>query len=782
MDTERPDELRVPQLRKIVFQQMVWFMFWPFLTVMLVVGSIYLDRMHNLKEMATRHESLRLHTIGHAVASRLQFFASDLSLAANDPLFLNYLPENAEQVKKHFAHFLTWKKEYLAIHLLDSSGSELFKELGSLAQTGQTHHKKHRLLPPSALTLPQGSIFIIYSPFESERTISQSAEAEVLSLGCVSGEKSSKHFLIIDLPLTALFETLGNGLPAESRLFFTDNRNATLWRVAESVEADKSNTGVVGALLVPDDLPGNSLEKIRNSLNEQKQGSFFRSDNLYIFTKEEPFSAFSQKPQATTAATGESITDSSSYQLLLISEISSNWFLSQRSYYIRFLLVLAVALLIPSFVVCFFLAKARIRVLAESALRNRERLSHLEDLEHKVQQRTRALDDSNLQLSAEIAERLSTEKQLKRSNELLSGMLGSIDGIIYVADFDTHEILFANDYLKRLFGFDPVGRQCWQFIHSNQEGPCEFCTNRKLLDEEGEPTGSYQWEYQNPFNKKWYAAKDQAIKWSNGKYVRLEIALDITEQKQLQHFLKEARKQADITEGTRRRFMALVAHDLKSPFFSITQMLRRILERETFTHRVHRRFLENIVENGHRMLQMIDNLLSMDRFETGEVKLEKSFFDVSEMADEVLKNFKHLAFEKGVKLINEIPPGLCIFADKYLYFVVLNNLVSNAVKFSDRGGCVTIYVPYESRQMTIAVKDRGKGMSREYLQDIFKADVKTSSQGTKGEKGSGLGLIFCQDILKVHKGQISVTSERHVGTVFFVELPECSQLHLKEIT
>jgi signal transduction histidine kinase len=286
-------------------------------------------------------------------------------------------------------------------------------------------------------------------------------------------------------------------------------------------------------------------------------------------------------------------------------------------------------------------------------------------------------------------------------------MMESIDGIIYVADFDSHEILFANEYLKRLFGFDPVGRQCWQFIHSNQEGPCEFCTNRKLLDQQGEPTGSYQWEYQNPFNKKWYAAKDQAIKWSNGKYVRLEIAVDITEQKRLQHFLNDARKQAELTKGTRMRFVALVAHDLKAPFFSITQMLRRILERETFAHRVHRQFLENIVENGHRILLMIDNLLSIDRFETGDVKLETSFFDASEMASEVLKNFEHLAFEKSVELINEIPAGSTVFADKYLYFVVLNNLISNAVKFSDPGGRVTLYVPDQNRPMTIAVFFKG---------------------------------------------------------------------------
>jgi signal transduction histidine kinase len=359
-------------------------------------------------------------------------------------------------------------------------------------------------------------------------------------------------------------------------------------------------------------------------------------------------------------------------------------------------------------------------------------------------------------------------------------MLESIDGLIYVVDMDTYEILFANEYVRRLFGFDPVGRSCFQFIHSNQDGPCTFCTNSRLLDGDGNPADPIHWEYRNPFNKKWYSAKAQAIMWSHGKYVRLEIAVDITEQKRLQRFLQEARKQAKLAIGARSRFVAMVAHDMKSPFFSITQMLRRILERATFDHQVHREFLENIVENGHRMLQMIDNLLSMDRFETGDAKIERVFFDVSVMIDEVLQNFRHPAFEKGIKLLNNVPENTILYADKYLYFMVLNNLVSNAVKFSERGCSIDVFMPDESKKMTIAVKDNGRGMSEGYVENLFKADVKTSNQGTGGEKGSGLGLIFCSDIIKAHYGSISVDSKRGQGTVIIIELPECSNMDLRQ--
>ncbi len=426
-------------------------------------------------------------------------------------------------------------------------------------------------------------------------------------------------------------------------------------------------------------------------------------------------------------------------------------------------------------VVCFFLAKYRLSVRREREFRYIEQIDHLAELEDRIARRTRELDERNRQLRNEVAEKLEAEARLKQSNELLTGIISTIDGIIYVVDFDSHEILFANDYLRRLFGFDPVGKQCHQLIHSADDRPCIFCNSQRHQLDPDVPQEPYQWEYQNPFDKKWYRAKDQAIRWSDGRWVKLEIAIDITEQKSIEHFLQEARYQAELAMGIRSRFVALVAHDLKSPFYSMTQMLKRILEREHFEHTIHRQFLENIVTNGHRMLQMIDNLLSMNRLETGGIKLERTFFNVHQMVLEVIQNFIHQAFDKAIRMVNDIPADAESYADRHLYFVVLNNLMSNALKFSERGGTVRFFQPDPARPMSIAVSDKGKGMSKEYVKDLFRSDVKTTSLGTKGETGSGLGLIFCNEIIKAHHGRIHVESTPGVGTTFTLELPECSR-------
>jgi signal transduction histidine kinase len=440
----------------------------------------------------------------------------------------------------------------------------------------------------------------------------------------------------------------------------------------------------------------------------------------------------------------------------------------------------AVILLAFFALVCFLLAKFRINAKQEKEFRYIEQIDHLADLEEKIGQRTRELDQRNRQLNNEIAERLDAEAQLKQSNELLSGIIGSFDGVIYVVDLETHEILFANDYLRDLFGFDPMGKKCHQFIHSAEDKPCMFCNNERLLANAQKDQEPIQWEYQNPFNKKWYRAKDQVIRWSDGRSVKLEIAIDITEQKSIEHFLQEARRQAELAMGMRSRLVAMVAHDLKSPFYSMTQMLKRILAREHFDHEIHRQFLENIVTNGQRMLQMIDNLLSMDRLQTGGIKLEKTFFNVHEMAREVLQNFTNQAFDKAIRMINSIPPGAEVYADRHLYFVVLNNLMSNAIKFSRRGGTVELLLPDARRPMSVAVRDRGEGMSHDYAEKLFRSDIKTSSKGTKGETGSGLGLLFCNSILEAHHGRILVESELGVGSTFVLELPECSKINHEE--
>ena len=133
--------------------------------------------------------------------------------------------------------------------------------------------------------------------------------------------------------------------------------------------------------------------------------------------------------------------------------------------------------------------------------------------------------------------------------QAISRILDSLDALVYVADMDTHELLFMNEYGRSKWG-ETNGRKCWQVLQADQTSPCAFCTNSRLLNAKGQPTGVLVWEFQNTANGHWYQCRDQAIEWLDGRLVRIEIATDITDRKLMEQQLEAARREAEMLADT----------------------------------------------------------------------------------------------------------------------------------------------------------------------------------------------------------------------------------------
>ena len=129
------------------------------------------------------------------------------------------------------------------------------------------------------------------------------------------------------------------------------------------------------------------------------------------------------------------------------------------------------------------------------------------------------------------------KERAEEAHDRLLSVLDSIDAIIYVADMQTYELLFVNRYTRQIFG-DITGRICWQTLQVGQSGPCPFCTNDRLVNAAGEPQ-MYRWEFQNTVNGCWYDIRDRAIRWIDGRLVRMEIAMDITSRKNSEEQIKQ---------------------------------------------------------------------------------------------------------------------------------------------------------------------------------------------------------------------------------------------------
>jgi len=139
-----------------------------------------------------------------------------------------------------------------------------------------------------------------------------------------------------------------------------------------------------------------------------------------------------------------------------------------------------------------------------------------------------------------------SHKSLRENEARFRLVMDSLDALVYVADMDTYELLFINEFGRKLFG-DITGSTCWQSLQNGQSGPCSFCSNRYLLDENGNIKDVYTWEFQNTVNGRWYHLQDRAITWIDGRIVRLEIATDITERKRTEIKLAEESERLQVT-------------------------------------------------------------------------------------------------------------------------------------------------------------------------------------------------------------------------------------------
>ncbi|KAA1174518.1 GGDEF domain-containing protein [Marinobacter salinexigens] len=129
--------------------------------------------------------------------------------------------------------------------------------------------------------------------------------------------------------------------------------------------------------------------------------------------------------------------------------------------------------------------------------------------------------------------------------EGLTAILDNLDALVYVSTFDTYELLYMNAFGRNIWG-SYEGRKCWSVLQ-NGDGPCSFCSNHLLLDHDGTPKPPHVWEFQNTVDQRWYQCRDQAIRWTDGRLVRMEIATDITDRKNMELALQAARKKAEAT-------------------------------------------------------------------------------------------------------------------------------------------------------------------------------------------------------------------------------------------
>lgn len=256
-----------------------------------------------------------------------------------------------------------------------------------------------------------------------------------------------------------------------------------------------------------------------------------------------------------------------------------------------------------------------------------------------------------------------------------------------------------------------------------------------------------------------------------GRSARVAAIWDITGRKQAEDELRRAKETAEKATNIKNQFVSLVAHDLRSPFTGILVLMHLLKTQEAGRLSPQQiKIIDSVVANGERMVQMIDELLDIGRLQTGDISPKHRFFDAHALVETVFSEYRRLADQKEITLQNGIPAAMALYADPFLYREVIGNLVSNAIKFCRNADTVTVFAP-RGESGVIAVKDTGVGIAPDLLPGLFRSEIKTTTEGTAGEKGTGLGLVFASDIMKAHGGSVAARSTPGAGSEFRVTLP-----------
>lgn len=370
-----------------------------------------------------------------------------------------------------------------------------------------------------------------------------------------------------------------------------------------------------------------------------------------------------------------------------------------------------------------------------------------------------------------VSQLKQAEEELRLSSERMAAVMDSINSLIYVADMSTYEILFINKYGRDGWG-DIEGKVCWQTLQSGQDGPCEFCTNNRLLNEDGSPSGVYVWEFQNTKNGHWFDCRDQAIRWNDGRMVRIEIATDITDRKTVEEQLRHTEKMDTI--GT---LAGGIAHDFNNILTSILGFANLAHDDVSPDSQTYKD-IQQVIYAGERAKELVKQILTFSRQRAEESQPVQA----SLLVKEALKLLRSSIPATITIRDNITAKAQTILIDPTKLHQVVMNLCANAYQAMKDGGTLNVSLePFVYTEgdlfgrdevpggeyLLLTVQDTGCGMDKETMERIFEPYFTTKGK----DDGTGLGLSVVHGIVRSSRGFVRAQSVPGQGSIFQVIWP-----------
>ena len=249
---------------------------------------------------------------------------------------------------------------------------------------------------------------------------------------------------------------------------------------------------------------------------------------------------------------------------------------------------------------------------------------------------------------------------------------------------------------------------------------------------------------------------------------KCQIALiDLTEYKRIEDSLKETNAELNLLNDTKDKFFSIIAHDLRRPFqtlLSYSELLTQ--EIESLSQEEIIQFSKALNENLNSLFGLLENLLNWSMMQRNMLEYKPAKLDLYDLVNKMIGILSKGAAEKNISLSNNVETGTSVYADVDMLSSIMQNLIINGIKFTQKEGQIIVSSVNKEGFVEVSVQDTGIGIEPEKISILFNFGSKFTTDGTAGEKGTGLGLPLCKEFVERNEGKIRVESELGKGSKF----------------
>ncbi len=372
----------------------------------------------------------------------------------------------------------------------------------------------------------------------------------------------------------------------------------------------------------------------------------------------------------------------------------------------------------------------------------------------------------------DITEQRRARAELEASHQRFMAVLEGLDAAVYVADLEADEILFANKAFKNIYGYDTVGRNCWQVTAACHPEPALFMPAARKLAPHQTPLELHGAELQNSLNGHWYQLRERAIQWVDGRVVRMEIATDVTDRINMEELNNQQLERLQQTSRliTMGEMASSLAHELNQPLAAIANYNMGCVNRlQANDYRPEE--LLAAMQKASAQAERAGKIIRRVRDFVKKSEPNRSAVQVADVIEEVIGFAELEARKAGVRISVSVPAELpAAYADKIMIEQVVLNLLKNGIEAMHD-------TPRAERELAISarangkdfievrVADRGHGVLVGQTQKLFDPFYTTKPDGM------GMGLNICRSIIEYHHGRLWAVANPAGGSVFSFTLP-----------